>query len=317
MRRLWPLFAITFSIASAVAASTGTADLAWAFPAGRQSLFGRPTPRGPFHVPGSRLTVSLARLKSDEGPVDWFPDDHPPAPDIVAKGGHGRPTPCAECHLHNGAGFPAAPDLAGLPAAYIVAQVHAFREGTRRSAKTDQPDTDEMIAVARSVSPADLAKAAAYYSGLPRGAWVKVVETRRAPRTIPDHYGWLDPAPGGGTEPIGDRVIELSNHIERAMLHDDHVGITDYVPPGAIARGARIVAHAAQPCTNCHGADLEGAGAAPPLAGRPAAYLARQIWNFRTGARHDPAAALMKAPAAALSPGDIVAVTAYLAAHRR
>jgi cytochrome c553 len=317
MRRIWPWFAITLPIAGAIAASTGTADLAWAFPEARQSFFDRPTPRGPFHVPGSRLTVSRARIVSDEGPVDWFPDDHPPAPDIVAKRGHGRPTPCAECHFLNGAGFPAAPDLAGLPAPYIVAQVHAFRDGTRRSSQAVQPDTDEMIAVARRVSAADLAKAAAYFARLPRGAWVKVVETNRAPRTIPDRYGWRDPAPGGGTEPIGDRVIELSNDINRAMLHDDHVGITDYVPPGAIARGARIVAHAPQPCTICHGADLEGAGPAPPLAGRPAAYLARQIWNFRTGARHDAAAGLMKAPATALTPSDIVAVTAYLAAHRR
>jgi cytochrome c553 len=304
-------------VACSTKTAPSTAELAWAFPSGRHTIFEQPVPAGPFHVPGSRLTFTKAQVESEDDPPDWFPDDHPPGPAVVAHGGPGRPTPCAECHLHNGAGFPGAPDLAGLPATYIVDQVHAFREGSRRSAQAGSLNTAHMIKVANQVSEADLARAAAYFSALPRGKWVSVVETPRAPRTIPDQFGWRDPAKGGGDEPIGDRVIELSNDLSRQTLGDDHVGITDYAPPGAIARGAQIVAHSPQPCASCHGSNLAGQGVAPPLAGRPAAYLARQLWNFRTGARHDPNASAMVAPATALSPSDIVDVTAYLAAHER
>jgi cytochrome c553 len=320
-RRAKTIRSVLLPVAILAAAGAGkvpssTAALDWAFPSGKHSIFDRPLPPGPFHVPGSRLTFTKAQLESDYVPPDWFPADHGPVPAVVAHGGPGKPTPCAMCHLSNGSGFPGAPDLAGLPVPYIVSQVHAFRNGSRRSAQADSLDTAHMIKVAMAVSEPDLARAAAYFSGLPHSRWVRVVETDRAPRTVPDQYGWRDPAPGGGTEPIGNRVIELSNDIDRAILHDDHVGITDYVPRGAIARGGQIVAHSPQPCTSCHGSNLAGSGVAPPLAGRPAAYLARQIWNFRTGARHDANAQMMAAPASALSPSDIVAVTAYLAARR-
>lgn len=295
-------------------ASPATDELAWAFPQGPSTVYGTPLPAGPFSVPGSPLRFTRAQIDSDT-PPDWFPQDHPPAPEIVLRGGPGRPTACAECHLHNGAGFPATADLAGLPAAYIVAQVRAFRDGSRRSAQVGAPNTEEMIKVAKHVSEADLVRGAAYYAGLPHGRWVRVVETTRVPRTVPDHYGWLNRAPGGGTEPVGERIVELSNDMTHAMLGDDHVGITDYAPPGAIARGAWIAQHGPQPCTACHGTDLNGSAMAPRLAGRPAAYLARQIWNFRSGARHDAASGLMAAPASALTPAQIVDVTAFLAAR--
>ena len=48
------------------------------------------------------------------------------------------------------------------------------------------------------------------------------------------------------------------------------------------------------PCKACHGPDLRGMGNMPPIAGRQASYLARQIWDFKLGARDGQMAALMK-----------------------
>src|SRR5436305_11289236 len=38
------------------------------------------------------------------------------------------PTACASCHFANGEGFLGTADIAGLPAGYIIEQVHEFRE---------------------------------------------------------------------------------------------------------------------------------------------------------------------------------------------
>jgi cytochrome c553 len=293
-----------------------TSVLAWAYPSGSETTFGKPLGPGPFHMPGSRRTLTGAEIEAAEGPIDWYPEDHPPAPAIVRGPAPSGTTPCAECHGFNGAGFPGSADLAGLPAAYIVEQVEAFRSGDRRSAQPDQPNTAEMIKAARSVTPDELSEAAAYFAGLPRMPWLRVIEKETAPRTIPDKYGWLNPAPGGGTEPVGDRVVELSDDIERGFLGDDHVILTDYAPPRAVARGRDIVATgggAGTPCQSCHGPELRGTAGAPAIAGRPAGYIARTLWDLRVGARRGPSVALMQSPVKGLSPSEIRDVAAYLA----
>lgn len=293
-----------------------TAALAWAYPAGTTSTYGQPLGPGPFRVPGSAIVLTREQFEQADGLVDWHPGDHPPAPPSVGGPQVGKATPCAECHLFNGAGFPASADLAGLPAAYIIEQVTAFRTGERRSAKLDQPNTAEMIKTAKAVSPEALHEAAAYFAALPRSSWVRVVETAQAPRTWPDKYGWLNAAPGGGTEPVGDRIVELSDDLPRMMIGDDHVMLTDYAPPGAIARGKQIAdtgGGSGLPCKSCHGDRLEGAGAVPPIAGRPAGYLARTLWDIRTGARHNAAAAPMRAVSKGLTPAQIRDLSAYLA----
>jgi cytochrome c553 len=267
-------------------------------------------------MPGSRLTLTAAQIEKADGPIDWYPEDHPPAPAIVRGPAASGTTPCAECHAFNGGGFPASAELAGLPAAYIVEQVKAFRSGDRRSAQAGQPNTAAMIEAALSVTPQELDEAAAYFASLPRKPWLYVVETTTAPRTIPDKYGWLNPAPGGGTEAVGDRIVELSDDIQRAFLNDDHVTLTDYVPPGAVARGAVIAATggaAGIPCTTCHGPELRGTEIAPPLAAHPAGYVARTLWDIRVNARRGPSVAQMQRSAKTLSPAEIRDVAAYLA----
>ncbi len=293
-----------------------TTGLAWAYPSGSTTAFGSPLGPGPFRMPGSPLTVTRTQMEHAEGPIDWYPKDHPAAPRVVKGPASGKAEPCAECHGFSGAGFPGSADLAGLPAAYIAEQVRSFASGERHSADPHQPNTAEMIKVAKSVTPRQLQEAAAYFAHLPRTHWLRVVETSTVPKTIPDKFGWLDPAPGGGTEPIGERIVELSDDLPQSFLGNDHVVLTDYVPPGALSRGRAIVETggvSGQPCTVCHGASLRGGQTAPPLAGRSAAYLARTVWDIRVGARHGLAVTPMVAPSRALSALDIRDAAAYLA----
>lgn len=145
---------------------------------------------------------------------------------------------------------------------------------------------------------------------------MRVFQSATAPRTTADKYGWLNAAPGGGTEAIGDRIVELSDDLPRMMIGDDHVMLTDYAPPGAVEQGRQVVATgggAGVPCQTCHGARLNGAGAAPPIAARPAGYLARTLWDIRTGARHNPGVAPMQAVSRGLTPRQIRDVSVSLA----
>ena len=68
-------------------------------------------------VPGSAKKYTQAQIDDPFNPPDWFPDEHPPMPEIVA---HGGPKPagraCAQCHLPSGDGHPESSSLAGLPA---------------------------------------------------------------------------------------------------------------------------------------------------------------------------------------------------------
>ena len=81
-------------------------------------------------VPGSTKQYTQAQIDDPFNPPDWFPDEHPPMPQIVAHGG-AKPAgrACAQCHLPTGDGHPESASLAGLPANYIVRQMAAFKNG--------------------------------------------------------------------------------------------------------------------------------------------------------------------------------------------
>jgi cytochrome c553 len=51
----------------------------------------------------------------------------------------------------------------------------------------------------------------------------------------------------------------------------------------------------------------------PPLAGRSASYIARQLYDIQYGTRRGPAVALMQPEAAHMTADDRVAIAAYLA----
>ena len=67
-------------------------------------------------------------------------------------------------------------------------------------------------------------------------------------------------------------------------------------------------------CASCHGAKGEGNAGNPPLGGQPAAYLDRQMADWRDGNRYGDAEGVMTRIAKALTPAESAALTAYAAA---
>ena len=70
-----------------------------------------------------------------------------------------------------------------------------------------------------------------------------------------------------------------------------------------------------QPCAGCHGADLRSGSelGGPPLAGRFASYLFRQLYGFKSGARAGDSAQPMQSVVANLTQADMIDLAAYSA----
>ena len=126
-------------------------------------------------------------------------------------------------------------------------------------------------------------------------------------------------AASGGTEPIGDRIIELPENLERTELRDSKSGFVAYVPPGSLAKGRELVMTGGGGrtirCTLCHGPELRGLGNVPSISGRSPSQMARQLIDIQNGARNGPWTQLMKETVSKLTETDIVAITAYLASR--
>jgi cytochrome c553 len=274
----------------------------------------------PLRVPGSKAAYTRAQVTDLFGAPDWFPDAHPPMPEVVAHGRKPGVYACGYCHLPDGSGRPENATLAGLPPAYIVDQMTAFATGARRTAWTGPVflPADVMARTASVVTVAEIADAAAYFSSLPlRHARAEIVETERIPATRMG--SWIHVQTGdGGQELLGNRVIEVPRSLGRHELRDPHTPYVAYVPNGSLARGRTLAlegAGGAPACASCHGAGLRGDVLAPPIAGRSPTYLLRQLVAFRTRARSTPAGAPMQAVVDALTLEDMIAAAAYAAAQ--
>ena len=269
----------------------------------------------PRHVPGSTQTYTRAYIADLFTVPDWFPNQHPPMPRPVREGRRPDVYACAYCHLPNGLGRPENESIAGLPKTYILEQVKDFKDGSRHSSAPDMDSVTLMIQVARAATPAEIEEAADYFSRLKLTPWVRVIETNTVPRT---HIaGGMLVADAEGTEPIGSRVIEVPVDPAQTVLRNPKSGFIAYVPEGSLKEGEALVKNGGDgktiACTICHGPDLQGMGNIPGIAGRSPSEMARQLMDFRDGARNGSGAALMKLPVSKLTDKDIVAITAYLA----
>jgi cytochrome c553 len=292
---------------------------AWAFPG---VFLPKGTPREyddsiPLHVPGSSASFTANATHDLFNPLDWFPEDHPPMPDPVARGRPPETYACAHCHLPDGTGRPENAALAGLPAQYIRAQVADMRNGARRRALTAPgAPRSTMQQVADSATDDEVAAAADYYSRLPMRRRVEIVENDRVPTFRETRFVYLlvdDTA----DQPLGMRLIEVPLDAERHTRHDPYVRYRAYVPPGSVARGRELVESGGDgktiACAACHGEGLRGGAAAPPLAGRSPSYQLRQLLAFRAGTRASAAGMAMWPVVAMLDVEDMIAVAAYAA----
>jgi cytochrome c553 len=270
-------------------------------------------------LPGTTLTFTRAQITGGNGagPADWFPQDHPTMPPVVAMGRAPDVRACSLCHYPNGKGRPENAGVAGLPVAYFIQQLEDFRADARKSGEPRKGNTNTMANIAKGMTPEEMRQAAEYFGSMKWTSWIRVVETTTVARTrlAGGMYLRLD---GNETEPLGERIIETPEETERTeIMRDPRSGFVAFVPVGSVKKGEALVlgggAGRTIACGTCHGTDLSGLGPVPGLAGRSPSYLARQMYDMQVGARHGLWADLMKPVLARLTPEDFVNITAYLA----
>lgn len=265
-------------------------------------------------MPGSTKQYTQAQINDGFNPPDWYPNEHPSMPQIVSNGRARSVRACTQCHLTSGSGHPESAGVAGLPVAYIVRQFAAFKNGERKGIRATN-----MIEFAKSMSDEDTRISAEYFSALKPRPWIRVVETDVVPVSRLGPGTMRFAVPEGGTEPLGNRIIELPEDAVRAQSRDPHSGFVAHVPTGSLARGAELVssgnAGKTIPCAICHGPTLQGLGEVPGIVGRSPMYMFRQLNDMQNGARTGSMVALMRAVVANLNYEDMVAITAYLASR--
>ena len=276
-----------------------------------------PDPDELVTVPGSSLELRRSDINIDNGPPDWHPEGHPPMPEVVAHGGGEGVLACGYCHLPNGQGKPENGPVAGQPVAYLVQQMEDYRNGLRRTGEQRMGPPTLMMGIGAAATPEQARVAAEYFASIDFKPWIRVVEADSVPETR--FAGWIhEVVEGGGMEPIGNRVVEIPEDLERTKLRDDQSGFVAYVPPGSLARGETLVRSGGEDgrtvaCTTCHGEDLRGLGPIPALAGRSPSYMARQLYDLKAGNRNGAWSDLMNAAVENLSVRDVVDIVAYAA----
>lgn len=287
----------------------------WAYPVAPGSAASAPVDATPRHVAGSTKTYTNAQIKDLFVAPDWFPEDHPKMLDPVGVGRKPGVYACGYCHLPNGLGRPENQSIAGLPKEYILQQVKDFAAGTRHSAEPRMPSCAHMVDESKAVTPEEMAIAADYFSKLKLTKWIRVVEADTVPKTT--IVGGMLIAEASGTEPIGSRVIEVSEDLEQTELRNERSGFVAYVPTGSLKAGEALVKTGGNgktmACGMCHGADLKGVANVPGIAGRSPSQIGRALIDFRTGARNSQQSAMMKMAVAKLTDDDVVSITGYLA----
>src|SRR5579862_5422660 len=207
----------------------------WAYPV-------NPAPKPPDataqkSLPGSDKKYTQAQIDDGFNPPDWYPGDHPPMPDVVA---HGRKEAnaraCALCHLTSGGGHPESAGISGLPLGYFIRQMNEFKSGARKG-----PRAVAMTPIAKGLSEEDFKAAAEYFAAMKYPVWYKVVEGDTVPKSYLGNGAMRFPEEHGGTEPIGNRIIELPQDDLSAESRDPRKGFVAHVPTGSIKKGETIV----------------------------------------------------------------------------
>jgi cytochrome c553 len=271
-------------------------------------------------APETTTSISAAQLKpiadADQAVRNRvFPTVPASVPVIVRQGKKNDltgPGVCQGCHTTTGMGQPQTAPIAGLPAAYIVRELNDMANGDRKTYRAD------MAMFAKILSPEEKQHLADYYSSLHFSPWITVKESDTAPKVVVGGRDIVARAPGGGDEPIGNRIVELANSAESPYATPGPAYVA-YVPQGSIARGEQLVTTGGGGktvrCTGCHNANLLGKDETPAIAGRSAIYIARELYEFKDGTRGGMSATAMKRVAANLTDDDIVAIAAYLASR--
>jgi cytochrome c553 len=303
---------LAFVVVPTLAAAAEKPD--WAFPVTEKE---QPKPRiqgtQMRTVPGNPVTISRAAADDFFNAPDWRPDLHPPMPTVVQYGNkETQVRACGSCHLPTGNGHDESAYVAGLPAAYFVRQMADWKSGERKYGGI-------MVQIAKAATDAEVRSAAEYFAAVKPRPWIRVVETDAVPKSFIGPGNKRLELPAGGSEPLGNRIVEVPEDEEAVVYRDPISGFVAYVPKGSIAKGEALVMTGGDDrtirCGICHGPTLQGLGDVPAIAGRHPNYIVRQLWNIQNGDRGGTSAALMKAVVENLSNDDMLAIAAYVASH--
>jgi cytochrome c553 len=168
--------------------------------------------------------LSITRAKADDmyDIPNWFPSMYPPMPKIVQYGNKdAQVRACGSCHLPTGAGHDESAYVAGLPAAYFIRQMADWKSGDRKYSAT-------MVAMAKVITDAEIRDSAEYFASIKPRPWIRVVETDTVPKSYvgPGNKRLLHP--DGGSEPIGNRIIEVPEDEEVVVYRDPSSGFVAY-----------------------------------------------------------------------------------------
>jgi cytochrome c553 len=285
---------------------------AWAYPVNPSDFKPPPDDGSPRRVPNSDLTLTLTQVRDLFASPDWHPGDHPPQPEVVARGRKPDVMACGVCHRADGPGGPENANLMGLPPDYIKQQIADFKSGARKSSVMDRAPMSLKTKIASAATDEEVALAATYFASVKPRSVIRVTETETVPKTSVAAW-FLVADKDGSTEPIGERIIELADDLGRFVSRDPRVTFTAYVPVGSIQKGRELAAgkepNAA--CGTCHGEGLKGAGDIPGIAGRSPTYIFRQLYDYKQKVRAGPASAAMMPSTEKLTINDMIALAAY------
>lgn len=290
----------------------------WAFPpCDRTPPTVEPDNSRPLSVEGSKVHFTQADLARSWIVPDWFPQEHAKLPLAAAVGRTDKKIACGYCHLPDGSGRPENAKIAALPVAYIIAQVRSIRAQERRPAKSGWPPSTLMKDAIVDLSDKEIAEAAEYFSRQKSKSYLRVVE-----RTFVPQHGVSCGIPilaEGPLTRLHQAILEMPIDAGRFERRDPHSAYIAYVPKGSIERGRKLASSGdngrTQTCAACHGADLRSGAnlEGPPLAGRFASYIFRQLYGFQSGARAGEAAQPMQSVVAKLTQADMIDLAAYAA----
>jgi cytochrome c553 len=268
MKKILAFGFVTLCLAGVrVSGQAGEMPPAWAYPQAPPGTQRPPDDGKVYRLEGSTVGFTATQINDPFAPPDWYPNEHPPMPEVVAHGRRPDVRACGQCHMPHGLGHPESSGIAGLPADYIVEQMHAYREGRRKSSVGNSI----MIPISKAATEEEMRAGAEYYSSVKPQKWLRIIESDTVPTTFVGVGNMRFPTTDGKKEPLGQRIIELPEDSEKAELRDSHSSFVAYVPRGSIAKGqelamtggdhvenGKIVKGKTVACGVCHGAQLKG-----------------------------------------------------------
>src|SRR5258706_157440 len=240
-RKAWRVVRLVLASVLAVGVAFGAdGPPEWAYPKNPPGFKPRPDDGTPRRIEGSSASYTLTQLRDPVISPGWQPREHPPQPEVVARGRKPDVFACGFCHRADGPGGPENANLAGMSAEYIKQQMADYKSGARKTSVPGR-NVDLMISLAKAASDAEVQAAAAYFSALRTRHVVRVVEGDSVPRTY--ITGWHFAVMGKGEqEALGSRIIEVPEVLEQFENRDTHARFIAYVPPSSVEKGRSLAA---------------------------------------------------------------------------